>query len=387
MNITFVAPRFHTNQIPVVEILKKNGHNVTYIVQYYGQSEDYTLLTPVRFKKNIIFRLRYYFYKKNNPNPQDPFKFERKYGMPSKLQYFKFFALNRPDLVIIRDDHLKISKLTFAVCKILNIKTILYLQKSKSQIIENFESHSVRAPQNMFSHHMSPQVIMTPLAGKLTDTTSKIAEHIYHIPFAVKLNEKCFSRKYFNNDYINLISVGKFVPRKRHLLLLKVIAELKEKYPVHLTIIGEVSTENHQEELNKNLEFIKNNKLEEVVQIKTNLKYNDVCEEYLINDLFVMAAIDEPMPISPLEAMACGLPVICSDTSGAREYIQENYNGSIYRSDDYADLVNKIEHIISDKRYLQYMGQNSCKLIQEKYSQEKYYSSFMRMVKSEFNLE
>jgi hypothetical protein len=42
---------------------------------------------------------------------------------------------------------------------------------------------------------MSPQVIMTPLAGKLTDTTSKIAEHIYHIPFAVKLNEKCFSRK------------------------------------------------------------------------------------------------------------------------------------------------------------------------------------------------
>ena len=64
--------------------------------------------------------------------------------------------------------------------------------------------------------------------------------------------------------------------------------------------------------------------------------------------------------------MACGLPVICSDTNGSCFQIENGVNGFVFQHDDVADLVDKIEKAICDKDKLIQMGKNSYKLVCEK---------------------
>ena len=58
-----------------------------------------------------------------------------------------------------------------------------------------------------------------------------------------------------------------------------------------------------------------------------------------ITMLFVLASRDEPAAVSPLEAMAHSLPVVCSDSNGTRGYIRHGVNGFVFATDDHDDLV------------------------------------------------
>lgn len=384
MKFIFVAPRFHTNQVPIVEELMKRGHAVTFIAQFIGASENHSLIEPVVFEQNLVFKIRNYFYQKRNPNPLDPHKFARKFGMPSISKYLTFFIRNHPDVVIVRDRHLKLSKMTFIICKLLKIDTILYLQIPKLDL-EHCEKNSKKIGiLSRINRYFEPRVIITPLLGK-SGLAGQSDSHIYHVPLIGKVNDNVEGRSYFRNDKINIISIGKFVPRKRHLTLLHVLNEIKNQFDVNLTIIGELTTENHKVEFDKLTDYIAENQLENIVKIKINLDFKTVQDEYLKHDLFVMPSINEPLSISPLEAMGCKLPVICSDTSGTSEYIDVGQNGYVFKSDDEQDLKKKMIDIISDREKFLSMGEHSLELIRDQYSQERYYHNLMHVIETEFH--
>ena len=50
MKILFTAPRFHTNQAPVVRGLTAAGHEVRYFVAFTGATEDHSCCVPVVLK-------------------------------------------------------------------------------------------------------------------------------------------------------------------------------------------------------------------------------------------------------------------------------------------------------------------------------------------------
>lgn len=58
-------------------------------------------------------------------------------------------------------------------------------------------------------------------------------------------------------------------------------------------------------------------------------------------DLYISTSVTENQCLAGLEAMACGLPIICFRTSGQPEIIKHDYNGYL------VDLAN-IEHFISE---------------------------------------
>ena len=47
MNVLFIAPRFHTNQVGAVKALSKAGHNVRFLAVIQGYIEDYSDISPV----------------------------------------------------------------------------------------------------------------------------------------------------------------------------------------------------------------------------------------------------------------------------------------------------------------------------------------------------
>ena len=40
MRFLYVAPRYHTNQVPIIRGLKRKGHEVCFLSQYAGKVED-----------------------------------------------------------------------------------------------------------------------------------------------------------------------------------------------------------------------------------------------------------------------------------------------------------------------------------------------------------
>ncbi|WP_432356953.1 glycosyltransferase family 4 protein [Sporosarcina sp. UB5] len=385
MKILFVAPRFHTNQYPIVETLINHKHEVSFFAQYIGASEDHSLVEPKVFGYNLLFKFINILKKNLQRNGQDQYKFERNYGFPSIIKYYKAIKKFSPDIVIVRDRTL-FSLLTFSICKSLKINTILYQQVPK------YSSNKTEGTNTMYDKFRKtiyksvvPKTMVTPINGK-SENNRFTSKSIYYLPFIMKVDRRVKQKSFFRNNQINILSIGKFIPRKRHMLLIKVIEELKELYNIKLTIIGEVSTDSHKSEYKKAVQYIDENNLNEIVEIKTNLEYTDVQNEYLLNDLFILPSINEQLGVSILEAMANKLPVICSDSAGAKDYIDQGSNGYVFKSDDSNDLKDKIISIIGEKSILKKMGENSLELVETRYSPERYHSDLMELIDKEFNI-
>jgi glycosyltransferase involved in cell wall biosynthesis len=60
-------------------------------------------------------------------------------------------------------------------------------------------------------------------------------------------------------------------------------------------------------------------------------------------DIFVMPSLYEGLGVAALEAMACGLPVIASDTGGLREAVEDGRTGLLAPPGDVVALAHAIE--------------------------------------------
>lgn len=75
--------------------------------------------------------------------------------------------------------------------------------------------------------------------------------------------------------------------------------------------------------------------------------------------VFVNASYSEGMSNTILEAMAAGLPVVASDVDGNRSWLREEDNALFFRSDDPADLAEKLERLCSDHVSRRAMGERN----------------------------
>lgn len=146
-----------------------------------------------------------------------------------------------------------------------------------------------------------------------------------------------------------LLSTGELIKRKNHETVIKAIAKIKDSSFIYV-ICGQGALEERLKNLVKKL------KLEETVFF---LGYrSDVLEIYGLADLFLFPSYQEGLPMAMMEAMACGLPVLCSDIRGNRELMGEAIytgtytgwktclgGGMVKRADDidsYADAIRRL---------------------------------------------
>ncbi len=90
---------------------------------------------------------------------------------------------------------------------------------------------------------------------------------------------------------------------------------------------------------------------------------------YQSSDVFVLpsATRGEAFGIVLLEAMASGKPVIASNLPGVRSVVRENENGFLFEPKNSKDLAEKIQTIIENSMLKKEMGENSRKIVLEKY--------------------
>ena len=361
MKILIIAPRYHTNLYFRIKALQDVGHNVVLAVQYKGKSECYDIIDPYVLgfsKKYFIIKkiINKLFKKKSNYLCQI-------FAFSPKKQIKKIITDSNPDIIVFKIFPGLFMLQIFLIARTFKKNVYLFIQTNKYNTESIIESIALFCIKKIFK----VKRIFSPLKAK----SGKKNNTFTYLPFTIET--KNFEKAYFNNNQINILTIGKFVKRKNHLLLLKAILNLKDKYKIKLTIIGEKVNDNI---LNQVLDFIKHNKLNKIVEVKHQIPYKKILKMYKKYDLFVLPSYREPASYSILEAMANKLPVICSDTCGTKCYISNGKNGYIFKSNDVESLTSKIEEIISNKNNLVKMGKNSFALVQKNHSTRSFVKNF-----------
>lgn len=165
----------------------------------------------------------------------------------------------------------------------------------------------------------------------------------------IDINEFIPLNKRIENSKLKFISTGRLTKRKGYDNLIKTFRNLKD---YELTLIGEGDEEIHL----KNL----------AVEYKVNVQFlgkqpHDKISAYLQEaDIFVLPSINEGMSNSILEAMSCGLPIITTDTGGAKEIIKKN--GYIVEKGHEESLGKALQAYLSNKTLLKEHSIESRKL-------------------------
>lgn len=372
MRLLYVAPRYHTNQMDIMRDLKEHGDEVCFISHYTAIIEDYSSVRPIVLGYSPWYRAFDYFYMNvlHRKNPE-AVVYKIQHGFPPIGKLKKIIYDFRPDLVILREKSMY-SIAAYLVCRRKGYPCILYNQTPLWSEPEKTD------PAHLLVGKLSPKLRMTPVMGTKKPGTS-IKPNDYFVPFVINPRVSPQERSYFKGDGIQLLCIGKYEIRKHHLMMMEVVKELAEKYPVHLTLIGEATTHFQKEYHRQVLEYRKEHGLEELVTVRTNVERSRMEEEYLKADLFIIPSTREMASISQLEAMSYSLPVICSDKNGTACYVEDGVNGYLFRDCDAEDLKRQTEKMLSDRERMKAMGAAGYQALKEKYHFQRYYDSIVQM--------
>lgn len=154
------------------------------------------------------------------------------------------------------------------------------------------------------------------------------------------------TKKYLENSIIidkrplNLVCVARFSEQKDHQRLLRVFSEISKDFPESkLLLFGEGP-------LKENL-IEQSNQLNLSDKIEFCGSSNQIEKELNKASLFILLSKYEGYPLSLLEAMSNGLPIIATDVGGNSEIVENQINGLI-SNDDY-EIISFSKQVLSDK--------------------------------------
>jgi glycosyltransferase EpsD len=143
------------------------------------------------------------------------------------------------------------------------------------------------------------------------------------------------------NDYV-IFSVGELNKNKHQDLVIKAVNELKrDLVNIKLIIAGNGPMEEKYKRLIKNLN------IEDKVIFTGYTR--DISALMQASDVFVSSSKREGLPISVLEAMATGLPMVVTDCRGNRDLVKNGINGLLTDVYDYKEMVKAIKRVYYNK--------------------------------------
>lgn len=198
--------------------------------------------------------------------------------------------------------------------------------------------------------------------SRYTDVLITINKEDYERAKTFKAGKVCYvpgvgiDLKKFNAGYVNkeqkrkeigvsaddfvLLSVGELIPRKNHEVVIRALSVLKQLDKlnhIEYVICGRGSYETDLRKLAEGLD---------VADHVHFLGYrNDISEICNCADLFVFMSHQEGLPVALMEAMACGLPAVCSNIRGNTDLIEDGVTGLLANNtpEEVAQSISKMK--------------------------------------------
>lgn len=161
-----------------------------------------------------------------------------------------------------------------------------------------------------------------------------------------------------NNDCVRFIMVARFDHPKDQRLLIEAFSYLKEKNWM-LELVGDGPF------LNDAIETAQ--KFDLTDQIVFSGDCNDVADRLAASDVFCLISNWEGLPLTIIEAMRSGLPVIASSVGGVPELVEEGNTGLLVQRGNLNSLVNAIDLLLGSGEKRKSLGRKGRALFEEKF--------------------
>jgi glycosyltransferase involved in cell wall biosynthesis len=164
----------------------------------------------------------------------------------------------------------------------------------------------------------------------------------------------------------NIVFIGRITKEKGFFDLLSALKQVKSKISdVTLTVVGEDRT---QGEFLKQIALLN---LEDSVCALGALPNQAIPDIFRKASLFCLPSYGEGTPVSIMEAMSCGLPVIATRVGGIPDIVMHNQTGLLIDKGNIQELTEAIQFLFWNPVELNRMGNNARAFADEHFDGEK----------------
>ncbi|MBR3106584.1 MAG: glycosyltransferase [Clostridia bacterium] len=195
-----------------------------------------------------------------------------------------------------------------------------------------------------------------------------VADRVVLVPNGIKLEQyqkpvsseekaELFRRYGLTDNGFTLVMITRVSREKNIMEILRFLPSLIRELPkAQLLIVGDGPERKRLEQ------FTVNSGLQDRVRFTGMIPAKEVYRYYAMGDIFVSASLFEVHSLSYLEAMACGLPLVCREDTCLRGVLENGENGFIYQTEQ--EFTRAVASILSDKTFQERMKQNALQKVQ-----------------------
>ncbi|PKM55427.1 MAG: hypothetical protein CVV00_03970 [Firmicutes bacterium HGW-Firmicutes-5] len=266
------------------------------------------------------------------------------------ISLFKLIKKEKPDVV---HTHLYILPYVMPIAQLLGVK-------KRVHTIHNIaikENGSMIRKVNKFFYHVC-KVVPVSISPMVKDTIIKeygLKDEVVPMIYNGIQLERCKPKTNYDtrDSKVSLLHIGRFCEQKNHKGLIEGFRILRESNKnIELKLMG---SGDYEEDIKK---LVKSYHLEDCVEflgLKSNV-YKYINEA----DIFVLPSLWEGMPITLIEAMATGMPIVATDVGGISDMITHDESGLVVKT-QVEDLVEALDRLIRDKALRMKLGKNALK--------------------------
>lgn len=175
-----------------------------------------------------------------------------------------------------------------------------------------------------------------------------------------------------------LVSCSNVIPLKRVNRIIEGLALLPYGYKIRWVHFGDGSA---MEDVKKLAEELLGHRQDISYEFRGFCQNETVMEYYCHTpiDCFITTTSNEGLPVSIMETLSFGIPVIAPDVNGIAEEVENNYNGMLLSSEaeagEVADAVMKF--LEASEKQIEVFRENAYQMWEQKYDKEKNVKEFM----------
>jgi len=159
-----------------------------------------------------------------------------------------------------------------------------------------------------------------------------------------------------------VVSLGAIIPSKNVGFLVDSVGKVSAQLRPKLVLVANTIDAAYLNRLKERAE-----QAQVSIQVHHRIKDLEIVDILNRARLMIYAPRLEPFGYAPLEACACGTPVIATAEGGVRETIQDGVNGLLVEQEPEA-MGAAIERLIADEKLLTLLSSGAEKVVQEKWS-------------------
>lgn len=295
----------------------------------------------------------------------------------SYIKILFMMSFHRPNIVHIHMSYkgsFTRARIIHSLCNIFGVKDIVHLHGSefKKWYVESNENKK-REIKNLL-RDCSKFIV---LGNRWLSTVKQIEPKTKIVVVSNGVDIPNATVKW-NDKVINVLYLGVLIPRKGVTDLLTAVKDLKDKHllnRVHFNIAG------IGEEYEKLKNIVKEQNIEDKVTFLGWISGEEKIEVIKNSQILVSPSYNEGLPVSILEGISYGMPVVSTDVGDIPSVVIEGINGYLFTPGDIDSLENAIV-ALTDENNFNKMSLASRKIALEKIAIEHFYIGILNIYKS-----